>query len=131
LQAKTMRAVWILVLSLFLLVVGAAGGYGAAHYLQDREPATFSTPFQTVVLVNGAIYYGRLEGFGTNRPVLRDVYYILPRTNQETGQSTNVLVKRGKESHNPDRMYLNPRQIVFVEPVGPSSQIAKLIAENP
>lgn len=126
-----MRIFWILVLSLFLLAVGAAAGYGAAHYIEDRKPAAFSTPFQAVVLVNGAVYYGKLEGFGTNLPVLKDVYYILPHTNQETGQSTNILVKRGRESHNPDRMYLNPRQIVFVEPVGPSSQIAKLIAENP
>jgi len=121
----------MLVLSLILLMAGAAAGYGAAHYLQDRQPAAFATPFQAVVLANGAVYYGRLEGFGTNLPVLRNVYYVLPRTNQETGKSTNILVKRGKESHNPDRMYLNPKQIVFVEPVGTNSEIAKVIAENP
>ncbi len=36
-----------------------------------------------------------------------------------------MLVKRGKELHGPDRMYL----IVVVEPVGPSSQVAKLIEQ--
>ena len=131
LQDKSMRIVWTLLLSLLLLIAGAAAGYGAAHYLQDREPTAFSTPFQTVVLANGAVFYGRLEGFGTSRPVLMNVYYILPNTNPETGQTTRILVKRGRESHNPDRMYLNPKQIVFVEPVGRNSDIAKLIEQNP
>jgi hypothetical protein len=42
---------------------------------------------------------------------------------------TNVLVKRGKELHGPDRMYLNSNQIVFVEPVGQDSKVAQLINE--
>jgi len=40
----------------------------------------------------------------------------------------NVLVKRGRELHDPDRMYLNPTQILFVEPVDPNSRVAQLIA---
>jgi hypothetical protein len=32
-----------------------------------------------------------------------------------TKQTTNVLVKRGKELHARDRMYLNPSQIILVE----------------
>jgi len=40
-----------------------------------------------------------------------------------------VLVKRGKELHGPDRMYLNPNSIVFVEPVGMDSRVAQLISE--
>jgi hypothetical protein len=62
--------------------------------------------------------------------VLTQVYYIVAQTNPETKQSANVLVKRGKEMHEPDRMYLNPGQIVFVEPVSPSSKVAQLIAES-
>jgi len=130
-QDETMRIVWMLVLSLLLLAAGAAGGYGAAHYLEGWQPTLFATRFQAVVLANGAVFYGELEGYGTERPVLRNVYYILPRTNPETGEATKVLVKRGRESHNPDRMYLNARQIVYVEPVAPNSQIAQLIAQNP
>jgi hypothetical protein len=59
-----------------------------------------------------------------------DVYYIVTQTNPETKQNNNVLVKRGKELHGPDRMYVNPNQIVFVEPVGPGSKVAQLIAES-
>jgi hypothetical protein len=39
-------------------------------------------------------------------------------------------VKRGKELHQPDRMYLNPNQILFVEPVGLNSKVAELIQQS-
>ncbi len=60
---------------------------------------------------------------------LTDVYYVVTQTNPETKQTNNVLVKRGKELHEPDRMYLNPSQLLFVEPVGPNSKVAQLIAQ--
>ena len=89
----------------------------------------FTTPYQAVLLANGSAYFGKLEGYGTPHPVLTEVYYIVTQTNPETKQSNNVLVKRGKELHEPDRMYLTPAQIVYVEPVGPNSKVAQLIAQ--
>jgi hypothetical protein len=61
--------------------------------------------------------------------VLNDVYYIVSKTDPETKQVSNVLVKRGKELHAPDRMYLNAGQIVFVETVGKDSKVAQLIEQ--
>ena len=61
--------------------------------------------------------------------MLTDVFYIVSKTNPDTKEVTNVLVKRGKELHGPDKMYLNPNQIIFVEPVGPDSKVAQLINE--
>jgi len=62
------------------------------------------------------------------------VYYVVSQTIPETKpgeakQVNNVLVKRGKELDEPDRMYLNPNQILFVEPVGPNSKVSQLIAQ--
>jgi len=95
------------------------------------EPAVkFTTPYQAVLLTNGSAYFGKLEGYGTPRPVLTEVYYIVTQTNPETKQSNNILVKRGKELHEPDRMYLNPNQILAVEPVGEKSKVAQLIAQQ-
>ncbi len=94
------------------------------------KPVAFTTPYQAVLLTSGAAYFGKLEGYGTSRPVLTEVYYIVSQTNPETKQTTNVLVKRGKELHEPDRMYLNPNQILCVEPVGPNSKVAQLIAQQ-
>jgi hypothetical protein len=43
------------------------------------------------------------------------VYYIVTQTNPGNKQVNNVLVKRGKELHEPDRMYLSHNQLLFVE----------------
>ena len=62
--------------------------------------------------------------------MLTDVFYIQSNVNPDTKQTMNVLVKRGKELHSPDRMYLNPSQIILVEPVGPNSKVMQLILEQ-
>ena len=90
---------------------------------------TFTTPYQAVLLTNNSVYYGKLAGFGTPNPVLTDVFYIVTQTDPTTKQTKNMLVKRGKELHGPDRMYLNASSIVFVEPVGADSKVAQLISE--
>ena len=64
-------------------------------------------------------------------PVLSDVFYVVSQTDPETKQVKSSLVKRGKEMHEPDRMYLNPSKIVFVETVGTNSKVAQLIAQAP
>jgi hypothetical protein len=110
-----------------LLVLAAATLHIA--YTVRNSSITFSTPYQAVLLSNGSVYFGQLEGYGGANPVLKEVYYIVGQTNPETKQVNNVLVKRGKELHEPDRMYLNPNQIVFVEPVGTTSKVAQLIAQ--
>ena len=89
----------------------------------------FHTPYQAVLLSNGAVYYGKLDGYGSTHPVLTEVYYIVSQTNPENKQQSNVLVKRGKELHGPDRMYLNPQHILFVEPVGEVSKVSELIGQ--
>jgi hypothetical protein len=121
-----LQVIWILA----GLLVGAAAGWQVFREARGSQVA-FATPYQAVLLVNGSVYFGKLEGYGTDRPVLTDVFYIVTQTNNETKQSANMLVKRGKELHEPDRMYLNPQQIVFVEPVSATSKVAQLIAETP
>ncbi len=120
------QAVWILAGVLVIVV--------ASWHIADRTKSStvqFTTPYQAVLLVNGSVYFGHLQGYGERDPVLTEVYYIVSQTNPETKQTNNVLVKRGKELHGPDRMYLNPEQIVFVEPVGVNSKVAQLISQAP
>lgn len=122
--SAAVQVVWVLagivVMVAALLFIRSTG---------PSSPVAFTTPYQAVLLTSGAAYFGKLEGYGTPRPVLTEVYYIVTQTNPETKQSSNVLVKRGKELHEPDRMYLNPNQILCVEPVGPNSKVAQLIAQ--
>jgi hypothetical protein len=55
---------------------------------------------------------------------------VQSNVDQQTKAVSNVLVKRGREWHGPDRMILNAKSIVFVEPVGSDSKVAQLIAES-
>ncbi|HZL57628.1 MAG TPA: hypothetical protein VFC21_11125 [Bryobacteraceae bacterium] len=115
-----------------LLIVLGIGAilFGVGFWLVKRNSAVqMTTPYQAVLLSNGAAYFGRLEGLGTPFPVLKEVYYVQSRQNPDTKQTVNILVKRGKEWHAPDRMILNSNMIVLVEPVNPSSRVAQLIAD--
>lgn len=123
------ETLWIVTGCVVCLLVGVAIGHVVTYHLVGRHHTALSTPYQAVLLSNGAVFYGRLSGYGTSHPVLTSVYYIVSNTDPNTKQVTNVLVKRGKELHGPDRMYLNANQIVFVEPVGPDSKVAQLINE--
>jgi hypothetical protein len=119
-----MKQRWIAFSLLMFIAVIVMAGCAA-----PPTAVTFTTPYQAVLLSNNSVYYGKLAGFGTPNPVLTEVFYIVSQTNPETKQVSNMLVKRGKELHGPDRMYLNASSIVFVEPVGADSKVAQLINE--
>jgi hypothetical protein len=87
------------------------------------------TSIRPLTRCSAATYYGKLSGYGTRNPTLTDVFYVMTKTDPETKQVTNMLVKRGKELHGPDRMWINANQIVTVEPVGPDSKVAQLISQ--
>ncbi|MGB0036154.1 MAG: hypothetical protein WBP79_11830, partial [Candidatus Acidiferrales bacterium] len=96
-------------LQLIWMVAGVMVIAAAIWHFVDRWRDTsvqFSTPYQAVLLVNGSVYFGHLQGYGGRQPFLTEIYYIATQTNPETKQSNNVLIKRGKELHEPDRMYL-------------------------
>lgn len=117
----------VLVALAAILVIIAAGVH-LVHEMRESS-VKFETPFQAILLTNGSVYFGHLQDYGGPHPVLTDVFYIVSQTDPTTKALSNVLVKRGKELHAPDRMYVNPNQIVFVEPVGRDSKVAQLIAQ--
>jgi hypothetical protein len=125
------QIVWALagMLVMAAAVVFLVGGTRARDRDRDRD-VVFPTPYQAVLLSNGSVYFGKLGGYGGPHPVLSEVYYIVSQTDPQTKKTSNILVKRGKELHQPDRMYLSPNQILFVEPVGSSSKVAELIQQS-
>lgn len=116
------------------MLIGALAGVllclGGWLLFGGHARVAMSTPYQAVLLSNGSAYFGRLSGLGTPFPVLTEVYYVQSREDPQTKQATNILVRRGKEWHAPDRMILNANMIVLVEPVNPSSRVAELISQN-
>jgi hypothetical protein len=104
-----------------LTILGCGSGSGP-------QKLQFQTEYQAVLMDNGQGYFGKAE-VGPDCVTLKDVYYVQSQVNQETKQVKNVLVKRGQELHGPDMMYINRNHILFMEPVSPESQVAKLIKE--
>src|SRR5215472_15456047 len=102
---------------------------GNAWMVTHPRAVSFEQTYQAVLLTNNNVYFGRLEGYGTDKPVLSEVYYVQTVVDPETKVQSNILTKRGKEWHSPDRMYINPKQILIVEPVGPNSRVAEMIKE--
>ncbi len=117
---------WILLFAIVAVVVVVA----VADW-PFWPPVKFKTTYQAVLLSNGAVYFGKLEGLGTSYPVLRDVFYIQNAVDPNTKQTSSVLIRRGKEWHGPDFMALNARNIVLIEPVTQGSRVAQLIAAAP
>ncbi|MGH9397505.1 MAG: hypothetical protein ACRD18_11730 [Terriglobia bacterium] len=112
-------AVAVIILALVIVKVRSAGSV-----------PKFNTPFQAVLLDNGQVYYGKLSRAGTGYPEMTDVYYIVRTEDATTKQVKNVLVKRGKELHAPTETFFDARHIVMIEPVGTSSEVAKLIQQS-
>jgi len=117
--------------NIFAAAALAAAGLAAVAWGRQQKTAgvPFATPYQAVLLSNGSVYFGQLEGYGTAMPVLKNAFYVVTRNDPDKKSVSNVLVKRGGELHSPDRMYLNPGAIVFVETVGADSKVAHLITE--
>jgi hypothetical protein len=116
---------------IFAAVLAVVGSVAILAYwfAPNRALAAKTKGYQAVLLDNNQVYFGKLTELGTDYPVLTDVFYIQTAVNQETKQQSNILLKRGKEWHAPDKMVLNARHIVMIEPVTDGSTVAKLIAE--
>jgi hypothetical protein len=126
-QKHSTRLSLIALISGLVLAAAAVSIYAISIF--HKGSVRMTTPYQAVLLSNGSAYFGKLEGLGTPFPVLREVFYVQSSQNPETKQVSNILVKRGKEWHAPDRMIINANMIVLVEPVNPASRVAQLIAE--
>ena len=109
----------VLIFILVTIILGCA----------EKPKIALTSDYQAVFLDNGQAFFGKLENGDSPYPLLKDVFYIQQLVNKETNEVKNTLVKRGSEWHGPDRMYINARHIVLIEPVSPESKVAQLIKE--
>jgi hypothetical protein len=119
---------WIAAVS--LAIIAAALSITAFQGWRAAVAPALTTPYHAVILIGGQAYFGKIESLQSEHVILNDVFYIHSRQNPETKQVANVLVKRGQEWHAPDRMILNKRHVMMIEPVTDGSQVAKLITEQ-
>ncbi|MHB1285598.1 MAG: hypothetical protein ACYCYP_03385 [Leptospirales bacterium] len=97
---------------------------------QSTPPIPLTTPYQAVLLDNGQFFFGKLDQSLPGYLLLTDVYYITSVRDPNTKEVKSILLKRGKEWHSPDRMYLTRRHVVAIEPVATNSKIADLIQKE-
>jgi len=116
------------ILGVAVLAVIALAGL-AYWFSPARELGSRTKGYQAVLLDNNQVYFGKMADLDSAYPVLTDVFYIQTTINQETKQQNNILLKRGKEWHAPDKMVLNARHIIMIEPVTDGSTVAKLISQ--
>lgn len=116
---KVMKISFVLLSILFL--------FGCTQ--NDLKTSDFKTEYQAVLIQNGMGYFGKIEKLGTNYIEMTDVYYVHNQQNPETKEVQSMLIKRGKEWHGPDRMFINKAQVVMIEPVNPDSKVAKSMKE--
>lgn len=116
--------------TLVVFIVAVIIACGLAYWFSTEQAIRAKTKgYSAVLLDNNSVYFGKMADLGTDYPVLTNVFYIQTTVNPETKQQSNILVKRGKEWHAPDKMVLNARHIIMIEPVTEGSTVAKLIAQ--
>lgn len=116
--------------TLAIVVIAIAVSILTWQTLRRQHVPDTGSAIQSVALINGQLFFGRLDAADGDFLALRDVFYIQTRQNSETKAVANILVKRGAEPHQPDRMLINRSQVLLIEPVKADSQIARLIAEQ-
>jgi hypothetical protein len=109
-------AVLIVRTQLFRAGISTLFAPGAAEVI-DRNA------YQSVFLVNGSSYYGKLEQQGDQWFVLSDVFYL-----SVSEQSGTQLVKRGSEPWGPkDPMIIPKDQILVIENLRDDSDVVSAI----
>jgi len=134
-ELQTMRfGTTLAVGALALLTSGCGTPAPTAIPQTPAAPKTAGSPidpdkYYAVLLNNGTVFFGKLEGYGTPYPTLRDVFYVRRALNPKTKTLSNVLTRRGQELHRPDVMILNPQAITLIEPVASGSTVAEMIEQ--
>lgn len=119
-------------------VILVAGGLLAWPMLQGpNTPGIDSSKYQAVFLVNGDIYFGKLESADRNYLKLTNIYYIQSPTSKSADDQTeqtaddqnNVqLIKLGEEIYGPeDLMMISRDQVMLYENLKPDSKVAQAI----
>ncbi|MFA6526389.1 MAG: hypothetical protein WCT26_03195 [Candidatus Buchananbacteria bacterium] len=133
------------VIIVLIIVLGAAKicwvGYQA--FAGDPIAAVSSSQWQAIFLVNGQVYFGKVNAVSNKTLSLNDIYYLqvvtkpLQTTQQGTaaaadvaGQQELTLIKLGNEIHGPsDRMVINRDQIILTEKLKADSRVVQAISK--
>ncbi len=125
---------WTSVIVLLVLIVAVVGWLVWSNS-KTGENGINSSRYQAVFLVNGQIYFGKLEDANEKSFKLTDIYY--PQAQSEGTDKTDTesqgikLIKLGDEVHGPENeMYISKEQILYYENLKSDSKVTQLIEQN-
>jgi hypothetical protein len=111
-----------------LAIVALLAVIAYQDYRRFHKPL-LTTTFQAVTLVNGEVFYGRIDHLGTDHPVLRDAFSIRTEIEPQSQQEKRVIVRRSDSLTGADHLIFPAASIASVEPVKADSAVGKLIKE--
>lgn len=114
------------------LAVLALAALGAAVYFFRPNPmkTVDRSKYQAVQLVDGQLYFGRIQAITPEIIKLTDIYYFPPQQQSQGNdeQPQLKLNKLGSEIHGPeDAMYLNRRNVIYWENLKNDSKLVQTI----
>lgn len=130
-----------LIVAIVVLVALIVGSWFAWSQLKGTAaPGIDTAKYQAVFLVNGDIYFGKLQAAGSDYMKLTNIYYIQSPTAESTDKETqqtatdqnNVkLIKLGEEIYGPeDAMTISRDQIMLYENLKSDSKVAQAIDKS-
>lgn len=96
---------------------------------EGLDKKSLKTEYHGVLLGNGAGYFGKIEKLESKYIEISDIYYVINQQNPDTKQVESRIIKKAKEAHNPDRMFINMQYVVSIEPVAADSKLAQAIKD--
>lgn len=133
---KKNRRLWLTGVGIGAVLLVVAGYFAWSNVYSAAAPGIDSGKYQAVFLVNGDIYFGKLEPASRDHMKLTNIYYIQSQANSSTENTqqtekdkNNVqLIKLGEEIYGPeDMMIISRDQIMLYENLKPDSKVAKAI----
>jgi len=119
------RSHYLLMLLLAVILLAATSCKPSA------EAPKFDTDYQVVIMTNGQVLIGKIDALNTEYPVLREVYAVTVVSDpSDPKKSTNMLVSRSREAHQPAFTVLQGRNILLIEPITKGSRMAELIEQE-
>jgi hypothetical protein len=84
----------------------------------------------SVMLVNGQVYYGKLDDIGRGYVELSDLHYVTSVQDQAGNRTNRLVNRRLADWHGPTHMTIPLEKIVMIEQVGPDSTVARAFTEE-
>jgi len=118
----------ILIILLIILVIVLGLGIWLGVKILGRENPEAPSKYSAVYLQTGDIYFGELSWFPW--PSLKNVWLVQRTIDQQNQAQLGIVPLKNSFWGPTDKLYLNPKQVVFWTNLRKDSQLVKAL-ENP